>query len=81
MQTTKIKEVIFVKYIVDRIEGNIAVLEDDDKETINVLIDILPEGIKEGTILEHIKDKFIIDKKSTNRRKEKFDKMMDDLFE
>ena len=41
-----------MKYIIDRIEDNIAILEQQyTKEFINISTNILPNGIKEGMIL------------------------------
>ena len=41
-----------MKYAVDKIEGNIVTLESlDTKEKKEVLLEVLPSSIKEGTIL------------------------------
>lgn len=69
-----------MKYSVDRIENDIAVLEDiTTKEKIELNINYLPKKIKEGTILEKKEDSFIIDEEEENvRRKrimEKFNKL------
>jgi len=37
--------------IVDRIEGEYAVCERDDGNMQNILLKILPEGVKEGSVL------------------------------
>ncbi len=43
-----------MKYAVDRIEKNIAILESlSDKTRKEVLLDVLPLNIKEGTILTY----------------------------
>ena len=59
-----------MKYVIDRIEENIAVLENmDTKEIININIKELPKRIHEGTVL--IKDKiFKIDYKEEKRRRQ-----------
>ena len=69
-----------MKYSVDRVENDIAVLEDiTTKEKIELNINYLPKKIKEGTILEKKEDSFIIDEEEENvRRKrimEKFNKL------
>ena len=69
-----------MKYSVDRIENDIAVLEDiTTKEKIEINVNYLPKKIKEGTILEKKDDSFIIDEEEENiRRKrimEKFNKL------
>lgn len=39
-------------WVVDRVEGRIAVLvADDDEETLDVPLNILPHGLREGTVL------------------------------
>ena len=49
-------------YIVDKIEDNIAVLENKDtREIINVNISCLPSLIKEGSILKYDGSKYYID--------------------
>ncbi len=59
-----------MKYIIDRIEENIAVLENiDTKEIININVRELPKNIHEGTVL--IKEKvFKIDYKEEKRRRQ-----------
>ena len=59
-----------MKYIIDRIEDNIAILEQqDNKEFINISTNILPNGIKEGMILSIINNTYTIDIKATEKRK------------
>jgi len=39
-------------WVVDRVEGRIGVLvADDDEETLNVPLNVLPHGLREGTVL------------------------------
>lgn len=69
-----------MKYIIDRIEDNIAILEQQDtKEFINISTSFLPKGIKEGMILSIINNTYTIDIKATEKRKkevlEKFKKL------
>lgn len=58
-----------MKYVIDRIEEDIAVLQDlNTKEMLNINIKDLPTNIKEGTYL--IKNKiFKIDKKTEDRKR------------
>lgn len=43
-----------MKYAIDRIEGHIAILESlSSKEQKEVLLELLPSNIKEGTILTY----------------------------
>ncbi len=40
-------------WVVDRVEGRIAVLvADDDEETLDVPLNVLPHGLREGTVLK-----------------------------
>ena len=69
-----------MKYSVDRIENDIAILEDiTTKEKIEINVNYLPKKIKEGTILEKKDDSFIIDEEEENiirkRIMEKFNKL------
>ncbi len=62
-------------YIVDRIEENIAILENKDtNEIIEITLDKLP-NIKEGNVLKYQNNTYIIDKEEEeNRRKEILEK-------
>ena len=40
-----------MKLIVDRIEGNFAVCEQEDKTTVNISLGDLPKEIREGSVL------------------------------
>lgn len=66
--------------IVDRIEGNYAVCEKEDRTMIELRLDLLPYGIKEGTVL-NIKDgKIFIDEVQTLNKKRAAQKLLDNLF-
>ena len=69
-----------MKYAIDRIEENIAILENiNTKEKLEININELPKEIKEGSILVFKDNKYIIDEaEEENRRKiilEKFNKL------
>ena len=69
-----------MKYAIDRIEDNIATLENlNNNEIININIKILPPNIKEGTILKYENQTYSIDKDlEIERRKriqEKFNRL------
>ena len=58
-------------YIVDKIEDNIAVLENKDtREIINVNISCLPSLIKEGSILKYDGSKYYIDNELEKKRRQ-----------
>ena len=59
-----------MKYAVDKIEGNIAVLESlEDKTKKEVLVDILPPNTVEGSILTYEKEAYNQDKVLEEHRK------------
>ena len=67
-------------YIVDRIEDNIAVLENKEtKEIIDVSLSLLPANLKEGNVLEYKYKKYILNIEEEEKRKkailEKFNKL------
>ena len=68
-----------MKYVIDRIEEDIAVLQDlKSKEMLNINIKELPTNIKEGSFL--IKNKiFKIDKKEEDRRRQELRKRFNKL--
>ena len=65
-----------MEWIIDRIEGNIAVCEYEAGKTVDVLLSALPKGVKEGDTLD-----ISIDLKKSNERKENINKLMNSLFE
>ncbi len=66
-------------YIIDRFEGDLAVIETDNGYITANKKD-LPENVREGTALMLCGDSFIIDDKTTLERKQKINKLQDDLF-
>lgn len=64
-----------MKWIIDRIENNIAVCELENGEMLDVKISALPKGIKEGDVI-----KLSVDETEANERKERIDKLMNSLF-
>ncbi|MEK4351074.1 DUF3006 domain-containing protein [Paenibacillus sp. FSL R5-0475] len=68
------------KGIIDRFEGEYAVIEFDGK-TEDVLRSELPAEVKPGDTLIFEEDKVIIDTEGTASRKEEMDSLMDELFE
>ena len=69
-----------MKAIIDRFEGVYAVCETENKEYINILKSELPQGIKEGDVLNCINDKWNIDTATTKERKEKIKNKLNSLF-
>ena len=69
-----------MKYALDRIEENIAILENiQTGEKINVSIFKLPQNLHEGTILKKKNNTYIIDNQEEEKRRkeieEKFKKL------
>jgi len=65
-----------VKVIIDRFEGDYAVVELPDLTMVDMPISLIPEGAKEGDVLV-----IGIDPDETDKRKERIKKLMDDLWE
>lgn len=67
-------------YSVDRIEGNTAVLEDDNEKRINVDVSLLPEGTKECDVLFKAEnEKFLKDDEEKERRQKLIQEMLENL--
>lgn len=63
-----------MKYTVDRIENNIAILEDDMLSMLPVPMEMLPEGVKEGSILSFDGSAYSLDRDAeAQTRKRLFD--------
>lgn len=69
-----------VRYIVDRIEGDIAVCERDDMRFFDIPLDKLPDGLKAGDCLVFEKDEWRIDREETEGRKKRIEEKMKALF-
>lgn len=68
------------EYSVDRFEGEYAILENrKTNETKNVKKDMLPENIKEGSILQYVNGKYTyneeLTKEETNRIQDRMNKL------
>jgi hypothetical protein len=64
--------------IIDRFEGDFAVVEYKEDHTFNLPRSLLPPGAKEGDILTLT---MTIDNESAETRKERIETLMDELFE
>jgi phosphoribosylformylglycinamidine (FGAM) synthase PurS component len=62
--------------IIDRFEGDTAVIEVNGSRHILLLRKNLPENAREGDVL-----KFVIDETGTKKRKKEIQKLSDKLFE
>lgn len=64
-----------MRLIIERFEGNFAVVELDNKETVNMPKILLPEGAKEGDIID-----IEINEQKTRERRQKMENKMNDLW-
>ena len=69
-----------MKGAVDRFEDNIAVIELDNSDFINIHLTDLPSNICVGDILEIEDSNFIINYQETAQRKKDIQSLMDELF-
>ncbi|WP_072903137.1 DUF3006 domain-containing protein [Hathewaya proteolytica] len=66
--------------IVDRFEGDFAVVEMDDESMLNIRKDRLPKGVREGIVLV-IEDNCIrIDEEQTKRLEEEIKALEEELW-
>ena len=70
-----------VKFIVDRIEGNIVVCEDNNSNIIHVHIDNILGVVKEGDVLTVDNDKYMVNKEETEKRKKHIQELMKGMWE
>lgn len=69
-----------MKVIIDRFEGKYAVCEKENLEMIDIKIEKLPKGVKEGDVLIIEGDNIRIGSEEAENRKERIEKLMDDLW-
>jgi len=65
-----------IRVIIDRFEGDFAVVELNDKTTAAIPNKVLPSESKEGDVI-----KIEIDRKETKERKAAIDKLIDEVWE
>ena len=70
-----------MKYIIDRLEEGIAVCENELKKLIPIPTDLLPDGLKEGDVLEEQEGRFLRDEQGTEARRKEIRKKLMDLFD
>ena len=70
-----------MKYIIDRLEEGIAVCENELKKLISIPKDLLPDGLKEGDVLEEQEGRFMRDEQGTEARRKEMRKKLMDLFD
>lgn len=70
-----------MKGIIDRFEGEIAILELENRERLELKREHLPGEAKEGDVIVQIDGQYTIDPKETQRRKEEIEKLSQTLWE
>lgn len=69
-----------MRLIVDRIVENLAVLEKEDLTHIDVSLSVLPDGTKEGSILEFSNGEYILLENEEKARREEILKKQRNIF-
>lgn len=69
-----------MRYIIDRIEGNIAICENENGNFLEIDILSLPDNIKEGDCVKFENLKYILDEKYTEERRKNIRKKMNNLW-
>lgn len=69
-----------MKAIIDRLEGNLAILEYEDGSIQEIDINRLPKGSREGDCLLIESGVISIDSEETEKRYNKIKKLMNDLY-
>ena len=70
-----------VQVVIERFEGEISVWEKEDGSCVDMDRGELPEGVKEGDVVLIQDGKAMIDQKTTDERKQRISKLMEDLWE
>ncbi|AHF07062.1 DUF3006 domain-containing protein [Desulfitobacterium metallireducens] len=70
-----------MKGIIDRFEENIAVVELENREKIDISRQLLPLEACEGDVVYEENGVFYIDQEETKKNKEDINKLMDNLWE
>lgn len=70
-----------MKVIIDRLEGDLAICEKEDGSFMDLSIQILPSGAKEGDMLVIRGNQISIDRIGTKERRNHINKLMEDIWE
>lgn len=70
-----------MKYIVDRLEEGLAICETELRKRISISAELLPDGLREGDVLNEENGLFSIDRQETAQRRMDLKKKLTDLFE
>jgi hypothetical protein len=67
-------------WIIDRFEGEFAILEGDDGKLFSALRENLPHGCREGSVLRRQGEDFLMDFPQEHARREKLSQTQQNLF-
>lgn len=70
-----------MKVIIDRFEGEYAICEKEDRKMISIKKSKLPDEAKEGDVIVIRNENIVIDSSTTQDRKHRLQKLMDELWE
>ncbi len=71
-----------MQYVIDRLEEELAICENDDREMISIPRNELPVSVNEGDVILLEEDgSWVLDTDATKKRRERIRKKMMDLFE
>lgn len=69
-----------MRYIVDRLEGSIAVCEDESRTFVDIDLEKLPDGVRTGDILVEEEGVFTLDKSATEKRRAEIAALQNELW-
>ena len=80
-QITERLEKMNEKWVIDRIEGNIAICEERNTgKKKEIAKEQLPEGAKEGSVLKQENEKYVLDRKAQQEIEERIGRKMNNLW-
>ncbi|NLN81107.1 MAG: DUF3006 domain-containing protein [Clostridiales bacterium] len=69
-----------MKYSIDRFEGEFAVLQDDERNSMDVLRSLLPDNARQGDVVIFEDEKWRIDAEETSTRRDRVKKLQQRLL-
>lgn len=66
--------------VIDRIEGDFAVVEVSKGEFRNVPLSLIEGSARDGSVLNNIESRYIVDEEATLARRQKIQKELHSLF-
>ena len=70
-----------MKWIIDRIEEDLAVCETEEQMFVNIPLSLLPKGAKEGRVLRFIEGDYVLDTEEESNRRGYLSKLQSLIFE